>query len=217
MVGRKRSPTGRIAAGGVDVLVQPSNAIRISQQTRHILLVFNSVHKINQEEYRFPPFYYENSALGTRDPFIVEFLFSTGNHEAIFNAMAVVLEDDNGSKHHPVSVYALVPTPVHPRMSFYDRAISGRSSFLCGIPEPDADLAFHQGRPTVLKKYEHKPADPVPLGKGGLYCFAVKFGIPPLDPRSTFTITINGLSVDGQKVPVPGISFVPDAYIDVTP
>ena len=43
----KMSPTGRVTAGGVDVLVQPSNAIQISQQRKGILFVFNSVHKIN--------------------------------------------------------------------------------------------------------------------------------------------------------------------------
>lgn len=206
-------PDRTIMAGGVAVVVQPSNAIMTSDQRERILFVFNSVRKINPEEYRFQPFYYENSVLNTREPFVVEFLFSTGSHDAIFDAMATFLEDGKGNKYSPVSIHNLEPVRSD-RSSPSDRSkwIVSRQ---CTLPEEANPYWIMHS--VFLQKYERKPPDPMALGKGGLYCLAVKFGIPPLDPRSSFTITINDLSVDGQKVPVPDIFFVPGTLDEVRP
>jgi hypothetical protein len=200
-------------AGGIAFVVQPSNAIMISEQRKGILFTFSSVHKIHPEDYRFQPFYYENSALDTSEPFVVELLISTGVHEMIFDAMEIVLEDDKGGEHHPVSVYTL--EPFAPAIS----SISDRSKWIVSTQcvLPGAEVNPYRLHPEFVKKYELKPPDHISLRKGGLYCLAVKFGIPPLDPRFAFTIKMNDVGVDGQKVHVPNISFVPDTVNDARP
>ncbi|MGA9033296.1 MAG: hypothetical protein WB402_12335, partial [Sulfuricaulis sp.] len=46
------------------------------------------------------------------------------------------------------------------------------------------------------------------------YCFAIKFKAPPPNPRTGFSIGINGININGDDVRIPIIKYIPGTYID---
>jgi hypothetical protein len=195
---------GKFMIGSTAVFVRPGNTIRISA-SEGIIFPFHTYFNADPKGYFFDSFYYKHHAAGTREPFVVEVLLSTGNHDAIFGAMALILKDEKGKESYPESFYNLAP-----RYST-TRFLNPVTPF-CRHPDKLPGSIDYP----LLPQYEKTSRDPLRLEKETLYCFAVKFDIPPLDPRSMFTLAINDLSIDGQKVTVPIISFTPDTYVEKT-
>ncbi|WP_372522806.1 hypothetical protein [Sulfuricaulis sp.] len=200
------SKVGKLKIAGIVIIIRPANAIFTGMKQGIIIPTFTT-ERFDPKNYRFPSFYYKNSSLDTRDPFIVEILFSTGDHEAMFSPIGLMLQDEKGHKSNPVSFYSLRPrysttvglNPVTP---------------LCKLPDIHPGIqSMHIDYPS-LSSYESKSSNPVHLAKDKLYCFEVKFDIPPVDPRSVFTIAVNDFNVDGQKISVPLITYAPDTYTE---
>ena len=191
---------GRLEIGGIVIIVRPDNHIYTGTE-EGIIVPSAGAQKISKD-YRFSPFYYKNTSLDTHDPFIVEVLISTGDHETTFSPMGLMLQSEKGKKSYPLSFYKLAPTysttthlnPVTP---------------LCRHP-----LKKMMYRDYPISQYQDQSHEPLHLTKGKLYCFAVQFDIPPMDPRSVFTITVSDLLVDGKKLAVPVIAYLPGTYTE---
>jgi hypothetical protein len=190
--GASVSQLARLSVKGVDVAVRPDNAIPIDRSVGTIPL-----------EYRFAAAYSDNYllALDAHDPFVIEVLFSTQGHEVGFDPMAIELQTERGDKSRPIKAYSLVPR--YPTTRSLNPAIP-----LCRRPDtPSAHLGF-----SPLSIYEIKSLGPVHLARGKLYCFAVAFGIPRVDPRAMFTLSLKDMDVRGSKISVPAISFSAGVY-----
>lgn len=197
------SKVGKITLRGTSVVIRPVNAVRTAQSAE--ILVSISSNKFDPKHYFFSPIYYQNPRLDTQDPFIVEILLSTGSQAAVFDAMALTIKDEKGNSRSAISVYNLAPR--YSTARFVDPVTP-----LCKHPDKlPASVDY-----PLLSQFEKTSDGPVHLSKNGLYCFAVKFNIPPIDPRTKFSVTLDGLSIDGQKVHVPSISFVTDTFTQKT-
>ena len=192
------SKVGKLNIGGVEVFIKPVNQLH-SGSGYEVLYVPIPEGK-DPKNYFFSPVYYVNPKLDTRDPFIVEIRFSTGDHDAIFNPARLILQSEKNGKSTSAGYYKLTPR--------YTSTLSHDPiTPLCKPPQGE----FHIGRPW-LTPFEMKSNDLVSLAKNSTYCFAVKFNIPPVDPRTTFAITIDDFSVDGRKIFIPPIWYKPDTY-----
>lgn len=191
---------GRLEIGGIVIIVRPDNHIYIGTK-EGVIVPSSGVEKVSKD-YRFSPFYYKNTSLDTRDPFMVEVLVSTGDHEATFSPMGLMLQSEKGNKSYPLSFYKLAPT------------YSTTTNLSPVIPlcrHPEKKMMY---RDYPISQYQHQSREPLHLTKNQLYCFAVQFDTPPVDPRSVFKITVNDLHVDGQKLSVPVITYLPSTYTE---
>jgi hypothetical protein len=189
---------GRLEIGGTVIVIRPDNHIYAGTKER--VVIPSSGEQKTSKDYRFSPFYYKDTSLDTHESFIVEVLIATGDHEVSFSPMALMLQSEKAKKSYPLSFYKLAPTysttmhlnPVTP---------------LCRHPQKKMMY-----RDYPISQYQDKSREQLHLTKDQLYCFAVQFDIPPVDPRHVFTITVNDISVDGQKLSMPVITYLPDTY-----
>jgi hypothetical protein len=192
------SKAGKFSLGGVEVFIKPVN--QLYSGSGYEVLYVPVPEERDPKNYFFSPVYYVNPKLDTRDPFVVEIRIATGDHDTTFNPVRLVLQSEKFGKSASVGYYKLIPR-------YKSTLIHDPVTPLCKPPQGE----FRMGHPW-LTPFESKSNDPVPLAKNGTYCFAVKFDIPPVDPRTIFTITIDDFSVDGRKIIIPPIFYKPDTY-----
>lgn len=186
------SKLAKFSVGGVTVAVRPDNAISIDSGAR----------KIEPLKYRFSAAYadYYLLALDANDPFVIEILFSTQSHDVSFDWMGIELQTNKGTG-RPIKIYSLAPR--YSTTQSLNPAIP-----LCRRPDtPSAHPGF-----STLSRYEHKSLGPLYLARGTIYCIAVAFDIPRVDPRASFVLAHMAIDVDASKFTVPKISFLPSAY-----
>jgi len=194
------SQVGRLEIGDTVLVIRPNNNI-FTGATERILGHSSNFIMVEPRNYKFSSFYCQNTQLNTQDPFVVEILISSGNPDTVFNPMGLVLDDGKGIRGYPARFYTFPPrysttrwlNPVTP---------------LC---RERGTQSMHMDLP-ALSRYVSASHEPLPLMKDKLYCFAVQLDIPPIDPRSAFTITVTDLRVHGQKITVPVITYSPDTY-----
>lgn len=193
------SKIGKFMVSDASVAVKPANAIRTAQSQGIVLPI--STNTSEPKNYFFSPIYYKNPRLDTSDPFVVEILIATGNHRVVFGAMALTIKSEKGNEGHPIETYRLAP--MYATTRFLDPVTP-----FCRHPDKLPGSVDYP----LLSQFEQTSHDPVHLLENTTYCFAVKFDIPPIDPRTTFSITLKDLSVDGRKVSVPTFHFVTDVF-----
>lgn len=182
----------KFSVRGVTVAVRPDNAISIASGARIV----------EPSKYRFSAAYADNYllALDANDPFVVEILFSPQSHDVSFDWMGIELLTNKG-KGRPLKMYTLAPR--------YSTIQSLNPSIpLCRRPDT---LSGHPGYST-LSRYEHKSSGHLYLARGSIYCIAIAFDIPRVDPRASFDLASMEMYVDGSRITVPKISFLPSAF-----
>lgn len=186
------SKLAKSSVGGVTVIVRPDNTISIDRSAR----------MLGPPEYRFSAAYADPLlALDANDPFVIEILFSTQSHAVTFDPMAIELHTNKGYKSHPIKVYNLTPR--------YSTTLSLSPAIpLCRQPDTPSG---YPGFPT-LSRYERKSPKALYLAPGSLYCIAIAFDIPRVDPRASFDLSPMAIGVDGSKFTVPEISFSAGVY-----
>ena len=187
---------GKLRLQGLVIVVKPANSLIVAGGSHFI---FDFLEDLEPQDYRYTSIYYDNPLANTKDSFILEILVSTNDHEMSITPMKMGL-DIAGKKIYPVSYYVLEPR--------YTGTGFLRVIDLCKRPGAEswnADNALKSAK-------ENSITEPILLTKQNRYCFAVKYGMPPIDPRSIFSVEIEGLSIDGKAVAPPVIRYAPDTY-----
>ena len=188
---------GKLKLQGIVLVVKPVNSLLVATGQNYIF--FDLLEDIQPQDYKYTSSYYENTLANTKDSFILEIIVSTNDHEMSFAPMKMGLEMA-GKKIYPVSYYVLEPR--------YGGTGFLRVTDLCKLPGAES---WKADNPLKTEK-ENRIAEPILLTQQKKYCFAVKYNIPPIDPRTTFSVEIRDMSIDGQGVSPPVIRYVPDTY-----
>lgn len=187
---------GKLRLQGLVIVVKPANSLIVAGGSSFI---FYFLEDKNPQDYTYTSSYYDDPYVNTKDSFILEILVSTDDHEMSFTPMKMGV-DLAGKKIYPVSYYVLEPR--------YTGTGFLRVTDLCkrpGAKSWNADNALKSEK-------ENNITESVLLTKKNRYCFAVKYGMPPIDPRTVFSVEIEGLSIDGKAVAPPVIRYMPDTY-----
>jgi hypothetical protein len=185
---------GKLKLQGVVLVVKPVNSVIVAAGSSFLI---DFLEDMNPQDYHYTTSYYENTLTNTKDSFIIEMIVSTNDHEMSFTPMKMGLEMA-GKKIYPVSYYALEPR--------YGGTGFLRVTDLCKQP---GAKSWNADNPLKTTK-ENSTAEPILLTQQNSYCFAIKYGLPPIDPRSHFSVEIESLSIDGKAVAPPVIRYVPD-------
>ncbi len=186
---------GKLKLQGIVLVVKPVNSLLVATGQNYIL--FDLLEDIQPQDYKYTTSYYDDTHANTKGPFILEIIVSTNDHEMNFAPMKVGVEMA-GKKIHPVSYYVLEPR--YPGTGFL------RVTDLCKRPGAES---WNADNP-LKSAEENSTAEPILLTQQNRYCFAIMYGMPPIDPRSVFSVEIEGLSIDGKAVAPAVIRYVPD-------
>lgn len=187
---------GKLRLQGVVLVVKPANSLIVAGGSSFI---FDFLEDLKPQDYRYTSIYYDNPLVNTKDSFILEIIVSTNDHEMSFTPMKMGLEMA-GKKIYPVSYYVLEPR--------YTGTGFLRVIDLCkrpGAKSWNADNALKSEK-------ENSITESILLTKENRYCFAVKYDMPPIDPRTVFSVEIDGLNIDGKAVAPAIIRYAPDTY-----
>lgn len=185
---------GKLRLQGVVLVVKPVNSLLVATGSNYFI---DFLDDMNPQDYKYTTSYYDDTHANTKGPFILEIIVSTSGHEISLSPMRIGIEMA-GKKIHPVSYYVLEPR--YPGTGFL------RVTDLCKRPGAES---WNADNPLKSAK-ENSTAEPILLTQQNRYCFAIKYGLPPIDPRSVFSVEIEGLSIDGKAVAPPVIRYVPD-------
>lgn len=183
---------GRLSLNGVFLIVRPANAL----------------HAYSAEDEAYSYGYYEEFGYGrtkTPDYFIFEILLQTGNADVILAPDKISLKVDN-QEINAASYFSL-----ERRYSRSDMFVGSLSAVkLCKSPG-----AKSWSGENPLKSSDEIPSNKrMKLERNTDYCFAIKFKVPPPNPRKNFSIDINGININGDEVQIPLIKYIPGTYID---
>ncbi|MDO8705513.1 MAG: hypothetical protein Q7J84_11260 [Sulfuricaulis sp.] len=189
---------GKLRLQGLVIVVKPANSLIVAGGSSFIFDFLEE--EKNLQAYTYTSLYYDDHYVNTKDSFILEILVSTNDYEMNLTPMKISVAMA-GKETYPISYYVLEPR------------YSGTGSLpvfdLCKRPGAES---WNSDNALKTEK-ENRSAEPIPLTQQNRYCFAVKYGMPPIDPRSVFSVEIEGLSIDGKAVAPPVIRYVPDTYI----
>jgi hypothetical protein len=178
---------GEIKLDGAVITIRPANAIL---KTYSEGLLFPFVHH-EPEQYRFSSPYYKGSALSSVNYFILELIISPANNHLVFIPKTVILRTQKDGDISPVSYKKL--TVQRGWYSLY------YPKYIFEICQQDGEIDGNIDRP-------------IQISSEGDMCLAVKYNVTPPDPRTSFSIQIKGLNVNGQDINVPIIKFEPGIY-----
>lgn len=187
---------GKLRLQGIVLVVKPVNSLVVAGGPSFI---FDFLEGKYPHEYTYTSSYYDDPYVDTKDSFILEILVSTNDHEMSFTPMKMGVAMA-GKNIYPVSYYVLEPR--------YTGTGFLRVTDLCKRPGVES---WNADNPLKSAK-ENSTAEPILLTQQNRYCFAVKYGMPSIDPRSVFSVEIEGLSIDGKAIAPPIIHYVPDTY-----
>ena len=187
---------GKLRLQGLVIVVKPANSLIVA---RGGSFIFDFLEDINPQDYTYSSSYYDDPYANTKNSFILEILVSTNDHEMSFTPMKMGV-DAAGKKIYPVSYYVLEPR--------YTGTGFLRVTDLCNRPGAKSWNADN----ALKTEKENRISKPIRLTQQNRYCFAVKYDMPPIDPRTVFSVEIEGLSIDGKAVAPPVIRYAPDTY-----
>jgi hypothetical protein len=183
---------GSLSLNGILLIARPANALHVYSPT--------------DEAYSYG--YYEDSGYGrmkTPDYFIFEILLQTGNADVIIAPDKIALKVDS-QEINAMSYFSL-----ERRYSRLDMFVGSFSVVkLCKNPG-----AKSWSGENPLKSSDEIPSNKrMKLERNTDYCFAIKFKNPPPNPRTSFSIDINGININGDEIQIPTIKYTPGKYID---
>lgn len=198
---------GKIKIDHTVVVIRPTNSLQFFHGGEILWISDNQLYV--EPHYTYT--YYEDF-VRSRKPseyFILEILVMVENDSVIF---------------HPGKTILRVGSQDNDAFSYYE--LDNRySDTIFGIP-----YVFHMHYHTsVCKGIGDKPSNPenplrlareraadqpLRLEQDRDSCFAIKFKVPPPDPRTSFSIKINGLIINDKPVSLPSIKFKPEIYTE---
>ena len=179
--------SGEIKLDGIVITIRPANAILKSSS---VGLLFPFSH-YESEEYIFNSSYYNGGPLSSVNYFILELIISPSNNNVIFSPKIVILRPQEGSENFPIS---------------YKKLTVQRGWYSIYYPKYFAELCHEEGEKVS------NIDQPIQLSDKNDACLAIKYDVTPPDPRTSFTVQIKGLNVNGKEINVPIIKFVPGVY-----
>lgn len=178
---------GEIKIGDVAIVIRPANVIL--QSSGEGMLISLPHDKSSETVFRSP--YYVDRYASSINFFILEIIISPAKNNLTFSARSVSLETPDGKKFLPVSYKKLPVTK-----GWYSIYYPKYSAELCQqVESQDSDIN-----------------QPLQLSEEQDVCLAIKYNIPPPDPRGSFAIQIKGLRVNEKNINVPVIKFVPGIH-----
>lgn len=183
---------GTLSLKDVQLVVRPANALHVYSPT--------------DEAYSYG--YYEDFGYGrmkTPDYFIFEILVRSSNADVVIAPEKITIKLDN-QEINAVSYFSL-----EQRYSGSDMFVGSlRAVSLCKRPG-----AKSWSGENPLKSLNEIPSNRrMKLERNVDYCFAIKFKAPPPNPRTSFSIDINGININGDDVRIPMIKYTPGTYIN---
>lgn len=179
---------GVIKLGRATIAIRPANAI-LNSSGGGILFPF--VH-YKPDEYTFNSLYYKDGPSSSVDYFVLEIIISPANNHVVFVPRSVILRLQEGSEVIPVS---------------YKKLSIQRGWYSVYYPKYFVELCHQQEGAK-----DNDSSLPVQLSGKSDICLAIKYKVTPPDPRMGFSIQINGLTLNGEKINMPIIKFVPGKY-----
>lgn len=182
---------GKLSLNGVLLNVRPANALH--------------VYTAEDEAYSYG--YYEEFGYGrtkTPDYFIFEILLQTGNTNITIAPDKIYLKIDNRE------ISAMSYFSLERRYSRLDMSMGSlRAVPLC----KGHGVKSWSGENPLKSSNEILSSNVLKLDKNTDYCLAIKFKTSPPNPRTDFSVHINGISINGNNISVPIIKYVPATYI----
>lgn len=199
------SRIGKFQIGDAVFIVKPSNAVMISTAGEFLLPIPIDRTYFDPDEQGYASVYYEYKQLGKTHAakyFIVEMLLLTGNERVELNPEGIVLTVDN-KETHPSGYFKLEKR--------YGSTLG--TSYITGLCKIPGDKSWSPKNP--LSEVTEIPVHTaMKFDERATYCYAIKFKLPPPDPRKRFSIRFGGVVIDGKDVPELGIRFEPDTYTE---
>jgi hypothetical protein len=181
---------GSLSLRGVRLVVRPANALRTYSTT----------------DEAYPYGYYEDFGYGRRetpDYFIFEILVRSGNADVVITPEKIILNVDN-QKINAASYFSL-----EQRYSDSDMFVGSlRAVSLC----KRADAKSWSGEDPLKSSNEILSNRILKLDRNTDYCFAIKFKTHPPNPRTSFSIDVDGININGDDIQIPTIKYMPGTY-----
>lgn len=187
--GIRVTQNGEIKLGDVVIIIRPANAILKSSGTG--LLFPSSYYEPN--EIVFSSSYYKDGRASSVNFFILELIISPGKNLVTFSPKATILKTPRSKEILPTS---------------YKRLSVTRGWYSIYYPKYSAALCQQE------EAKDNDVNQLIQLSGEGDSCLAIKYVVPPPDPRTSFTIQIKGFSVNGRDIDIPVIKFVPGTHSD---
>jgi hypothetical protein len=199
------SSIGKFQIGDAIVIVKPSNAVLISAAGEILLPIPIDKTQFEPDDYRYHSAYYDyipSAKKVAAKYFIVEMLLLTGDERVEINPEKITLSVDN-KETQPSGYFEL-------EKRYSSTLGASYITNLCKIP---GDKSWSPKNP--LSEVTETPAHTaIKFDKHETYCYAIKFKLPPPDPRKQFSIRVGGVMIDGKNVPELEIKFEPNTYTD---
>lgn len=181
--------SGVIKLSGAYIAIRPANSVL---KTSSEGLLFPFVH-YQPDEYTFNSSYYKAGPLSSVNYFILEIIVSAADSHLVFYPKSVILRTHEEREIFPVS---------------YKKLTVQRGWYSVYYPKYFVELCQQQE--------EEKNSDidqPIQLSGKSDICLAIKYHVTPPDPRTGFSIQIDGLNLNGRKINIPIIKFDPGSYL----
>lgn len=197
---------GRMEVGELVMVIRPANALLTYSGDDYFSIPIRGS-SLDPSEYSYPFEYYEDFDYGRKQLpnfFILELLLVATDDDVALDLGRITLSTDSKDINSS-SYYEL-------ERRYRGFGSAGKSTLgyiapLCKEPGGEPSSAAN-----ALKLVrENAVSKPIHLRKKSDHCFAVKFKAPPPDPRTSFKIKIDGLSVNGKPISLPAIEFAPNA------
>ncbi|HTN95198.1 MAG TPA: hypothetical protein VMJ33_11505 [Gallionella sp.] len=193
---------GKLEIGQTIIIVKPTNALNTYSGQEILMIPFDS-QEYEPKDYTYSFTYYDGydfGRKGTPEFFILELLVVTANEEVTLhpNEIALILD---GQEIFPTSYYNLERR----YQGFLSLDFGNSLTPLCKAP---GTKTWSPANPLTLAE-EVTPEKSINLEKIHSYCFAIKFKMPPPDPRTSFSIKFNGIKIHGDDIHLPDIRYTP--------